>query len=209
MSFPTLTESTPVTVSGATLASTVDGVSTLTAQTPPVAAVTEREARVFFVAGSGGVLYWSVAVAPAGGMSLSAQAQVLFTDDDAAQVGRVVGPVKVGTAAVVLSVRARVPRLAVAATLRVASTAGNAGGSWTEESVRLYQVAAEAPYVPPLRDLEFGVVSPNGVAAPAASAGLPAGEALSPARRSPQVRYAQRIDSIRPDLLGKRNAREV
>lgn len=44
-------------------------------------------------------------------------------------------------------------------------------------------------------------VSPNGVPAPDAPSGLPDREALSPARRSPQVREAQRIGSRRPDLL--------
>lgn len=43
-------------------------------------------------------------------------------------------------------------------------------------------------------------VSPDGVPAPDAPAGLPEAEALSPARRSPQVRYAQRVGSRRPDL---------
>lgn len=44
-------------------------------------------------------------------------------------------------------------------------------------------------------------ISPQGVPAPNPPAGLPATEALSPARRSPQVRQAQRLGSKRPDLL--------
>lgn len=44
-------------------------------------------------------------------------------------------------------------------------------------------------------------VSPNGVPAPDAPADLPDVEADSPARRSPQVRAAQRLGSRRPDLL--------
>lgn len=50
---------------------------------------------------------------------------------------------------------------------------------------------------------EFGIPSVNGVRPPAPSAGLPPAESGSPARRSPQVRQAQRIGSRRPDLLGK------
>jgi hypothetical protein len=45
--------------------------------------------------------------------------------------------------------------------------------------------------------------SPNGVPAPDAPAGLPDYEALSPARRSPQVRAGQRLGSRRPDRLPK------
>lgn len=43
--------------------------------------------------------------------------------------------------------------------------------------------------------------SPNGVPAPDAPMGLTDREADSPARRSPQVRAAQRLGSLRPDLL--------
>jgi hypothetical protein len=45
--------------------------------------------------------------------------------------------------------------------------------------------------------------SPDGVPAPEPPAGLPDYEALSPARRSPQVRAAQRLSSRRPDRLPK------
>lgn len=44
-------------------------------------------------------------------------------------------------------------------------------------------------------------ISPEGVPTPDAPYGLPDAEALSPARRSPQVRAAQRLGSRRPDLL--------
>lgn len=47
----------------------------------------------------------------------------------------------------------------------------------------------------------FGDVSPNGVTPPPPSAGLTPREAASPARRSPQVRAAQRQETRRPDLL--------
>jgi hypothetical protein len=47
----------------------------------------------------------------------------------------------------------------------------------------------------------WALVSAEGVPAPDAPAGLPDVEALSPARRSPQVRAAQRTGSRRPDLL--------
>lgn len=52
-----------------------------------------------------------------------------------------------------------------------------------------------------LADPDFGLPSPNGVAPPAASMALPASEADSPARRSPQVRAAQLASDSRPDLL--------
>lgn len=44
-------------------------------------------------------------------------------------------------------------------------------------------------------------ISLEGVPAPDAPRGLTDAEALSPARRSPQVRQAQRTGSARPDLL--------
>lgn len=49
----------------------------------------------------------------------------------------------------------------------------------------------------------FTDVSREGVPAPEAPAGLPDYEALSPSRRSPQARAAQRLDSRRPDRLPK------
>lgn len=49
----------------------------------------------------------------------------------------------------------------------------------------------------------YSDVSPEGVPIPDPPAGLPDSEALSPARRSPQVREAQRINSRRPDRLPK------
>lgn len=48
---------------------------------------------------------------------------------------------------------------------------------------------------------QIGESSANGVPIPEAPAGLMEVEADSPARRSPQVRAAQRINSRRPDLL--------
>lgn len=48
---------------------------------------------------------------------------------------------------------------------------------------------------------QIGESSANGVPAPAAPDGLSEVEATSPARRSPQVRAAQKINSKRPDLL--------
>lgn len=48
--------------------------------------------------------------------------------------------------------------------------------------------------------------SPNGVPVPTAPAGLPPSEAESPARRSPQVRAAQRTGNRRPDLLDRQAA---
>lgn len=48
----------------------------------------------------------------------------------------------------------------------------------------------------------FTDVSAEGVQAPPPPAGLIPAEANSPARRSPQVRAAQRLKSRRPDLLG-------
>lgn len=53
---------------------------------------------------------------------------------------------------------------------------------------------------------QIGTLSPNGVPVPEAPAGLSDVEANSPARRSPQVRAAQRIGSKRPDLLPRQSA---
>lgn len=53
---------------------------------------------------------------------------------------------------------------------------------------------------------QIGTLSPNGVPVPEAPAGLPDVEADSPARRSPQVRAAQRLGSKRPDLLPRQAA---
>ena len=52
----------------------------------------------------------------------------------------------------------------------------------------------------------FGDVSPSGVTPPPPSAGLPPREAASPARRSPQVRAAQRQETRRPDLLPRQSS---
>lgn len=49
----------------------------------------------------------------------------------------------------------------------------------------------------------WSTVSPEGVPAPTPPTGLPDREATSPARRSPQVREAQRRGTRRPDLLPK------
>lgn len=49
----------------------------------------------------------------------------------------------------------------------------------------------------------WATISPNGVPAPDPPRGLPDSEALSPARRSPQVRAAQRLGTTRPDLLDR------
>lgn len=48
---------------------------------------------------------------------------------------------------------------------------------------------------------QIGETSANGVPIPSAPSGLSDVEAVSPARRSPQVRAAQLIGSKRPDLL--------
>lgn len=53
---------------------------------------------------------------------------------------------------------------------------------------------------------QIGTTSANGVPIPPAPAGLPDVEADSPARRSPQVRAAQRLGSKRPDLLPRQPA---
>jgi hypothetical protein len=57
-----------------------------------------------------------------------------------------------------------------------------------------------------LADPTFGLPSVNGVTPPAPAAGMPAREAKSSARRSPQVRAAQRQGSLRPDLLPRQNS---
>lgn len=206
--YPTMTPVEP-TVSGCTLDDWTTGLSELTAQTPAVAAVTTRLVRPIFVKGQGGVLRWSVSVAPLGGVELDVQAQVIFLDDDDAQVDRWTGQQWHTAAGMVLSARLPVPRLATQAQLKVLSLCDTNAGQWTETDARLEQIPDDDPYVPPPVDELFGAVSPDGVAPPPPSAGLPGREANSPARRSPQVRWCQTHDSIRPDLVAKKNAREV
>jgi hypothetical protein len=206
--YPVITAPTP-TVTGCTRNSTVNGLSTFTAQNPAVAATTTRTVRPIFVNGQGGVLRWSVTVAALAAVTLTVQAQVTFTDDDDAQVGRWTGPQWTGITGIVLSASQPVPRLATQALLKVLSTSDTNSGQWTEIDSRLEQLPDDDPYLPPPVDPEFGLMSPEGVMPPPPPAGLPGGEANSPARRSPQVRWCQAHDSIRPDLTAKRNAREV
>ena len=144
-----------------------------------------------------------------GGASMTAQAQVIFYDDDDAQVDRWTGPQLTIADAAVLLARQPVPRLATTVELKVLSLCDTNAGEWTEEDILLEQVPADDPYVPPAVDPTFGEMSPEGVAPPAPPAGLSGFEANSPARRSPQVRWCQLHDSIRPDLTPKKNAREV
>lgn len=207
-SYPTIDPVQP-TVSGATLDAWAAGVSELTAQTPAVAVATTRVVRPIFVKGQGGILRWSVTLAPLGGIGMDVQAQVIFVDDEDTQVGRWSGPQWTVDAGIVLSARLDVPRLATKAQLKVLSTADTSAGEWTETDSRLEQIPAADPYVPPAVDDTFADVSPEGVAPPAPPAGLPGFEANSPARRSPQVRWCQINGSIRPDLVPKKNAREV
>ena len=206
--YPEITAPTP-TVTGCTRNSTVNGLSTFTAQNPAVAATTTRLIRPIFVKGQGGVLRWSVTVTPLASVDLDVQAQVIFLDDDDAQVDRWSGPQWHIEAGIVLSARLAVPRLATQAQLKVLSTCDTNSGQWTEIDSRLEQIPADDPYTPPAVDPEFGVMSPEGVAPPPPPAGLSGFEANSPARRSPQVRWCQTHDSIRPDLTPKKNAREV
>jgi len=207
-SYPEITAPTP-TVTGCTRNSTVSGLSTFTAENPAVDAVTTRLIRPIFVKGQGGVLRWSVSVVPLSGVELDVQAQVIFLDDDDAQVGRWTGQEWHVDAGIVLSARLAVPRLATQAQLKVLSLCDTNSGQWTEIDSRLEQIPADDPYTPPAVDPEFGVMSPEGVAPPPPPAGLSGFEANSPARRSPQVRWCQTHDSIRPDLIDKKNAREV
>jgi len=205
--YPNLTAPTP-TVTGCTRNSTVSGLSTFTAQTPAVDAVTTRLIRPIFVKGQGGVLRWSVTVTP-----LACRPGRAGAGDLPRRRRRAGGPLD----------RPGVPhrsgdRAVGAAT---GATSGNAGategaavcdtnaGQWTEYDSRLEQIPADDPYTPPGVDATFGDMSPEGVAPPAPPAGLPGFEANSPARRSPQVRWCQLHDSIRPDLTPKKNAREV
>lgn len=53
---------------------------------------------------------------------------------------------------------------------------------------------------------QIGTTSANGVPIPPAPDGLSEVEEESPARRSPQVRAAQRLGSRRPDLLPRQSA---
>jgi hypothetical protein len=197
------------TETGCTLDAWAAGLSELTAEDPAVAATTTREVRPIFVSGQGGILRWSVSITVLGGAECDVQQQVIFVDDDDAQVDRWTGQAWTGQTGIILSARLPVPRRATKAWLKVLSLCDTAEGEWTEEDTRLEQIPADPPYIPPAVDPTFGDVSPEGVAAPAPSAGLPGGEANSPARRSPQVRWCQVNDSIRPDLTAKKNARDV
>lgn len=69
---------------------------------------------------------------------------------------------------------------------------------WTQTARRITPVTPADPL--------FGVPSPAGVEPPPPPAGMPDREATSPARRSPQVRAAQRVGDLRPDLLPRQNA---
>lgn len=206
--YPDLTPAEPD-VSGCTLDVFTAGVSELSANTPAEAAITTRTVRPLFVKGQGGVLRWSVSVAVLAGAACDVQQQVIWLDDDDAQVGRWTGQAWSGQTGIVLSARLPVPRLATQVQLRVLSLCDTAGGDWTETDSRLDQIPADDPYVPVPRDETFADVSAEGVAAPPPPAGLSGAEATSPARRSPQVRWCQTHDSVRPDLAPKQNARSV
>lgn len=162
-------------------------------------------------AGSGGSWSMPGSLIPGvtGGSEMDAYVQVQFLDGDGAQVDRWTGPQRAFAESVVLSSRVAVPRRATQAQLKVLTLHDTHSGQWTEIDSRLEQIPAEDPYVPPPVDVSFGDVSPEGVAPPAPPAGLPGFEANSPARRSPQVRWCQLHDSVRPDLTPKKNAREV
>ena len=207
-SYPVIAFSQP-SVTGCTRDAWADGLTELSANNPAVAAVTTRLHRPVFVKGQGGLLRWSVTVTPLAGVDLDVQQQVLFFDDPAAQVGRWTGPQWHIEAGIVLSTRLVVPRTATTMELKVLSLCDTNAGDWTEQDILLEQVPSDPPYVPPARDEAFGDASSEGVAPPAPPAGLPGTDANSPARRSPQVRWCQVHDSIRPDLTPKRNAREV
>ena len=175
------------------------------------AVMTRYEDRHGFWKGTGGD--WSMPgqriTGVTGGPAMEVQAQVIFLDDDDAQVDRWTGPAWTIEDSIVLSARLPVPRRATQAQLKVLSACGTPAATWTEYDSRLEQIPADDPYVPPAVDVFFGDMSPEGVAPPAPPAGLPGFEANSPARRSPQVRWCQLHDSIRPDLTPKKNAREV
>jgi len=65
----------------------------------------------------------------------------------------------------------------------------------------------EGPEARPTAAIDgFGDVSTGGVPPPDPPAGMPAREAGSPARRSPQVREAQRRGTGRPDLLPRQSS---
>lgn len=207
-SYPALAYVTPG-KTGCTRDAWALGLTELTANTPAEQASTFRSIRPLFVKGQGGVLRWNVTVTPLGGAELDVQQRIVWLDDDLAQVGRWTGQLWHIDAAMVLSARQPVPRLATSADLTVLSLCDTDGGEWTELDILQEQIPADDPYVPPPVDPTFGDLSPDGVAPPPPPAGLPGFEANSAARRSPQVRWCQINDSVRPDLVAKRNAREV
>lgn len=77
------------------------------------------------------------------------------------------------------------------------------------DTITVTQAWAQTPTVEPqvvLAEPGFADASPNGVIPPPPSNALPAREADTPARRSPQVRAAQRQGSLRPDLLPRQSS---
>jgi hypothetical protein len=178
--YPNLTAPTP-TVTGCTRNSTVSGLSTFTAQTPAVDAVTTRLIRPIFVKGQGGVLRWSCAGDRRWHRRRAGRAGA---GDLPRRRRRAGGPVdRPGVPhrrrRSVLSARLAVPRLATQAQLKVLSLCDTNAGQWTEYDSRLEQIPADDPYAPPGVDAAFGDVSPEGVAPPAPPAGLPGFEANS------------------------------
>lgn len=171
---------------------------------------------------SGGTLSGNTATATTGTVTITRQVTPLFVDGSA---GLLTWAVEIVASAAITSATFKMSLGAVRPTVTRPASPASAVLSMrgTDEPVTLTIVVvctpgttftiSEAVQQDPIWETPitlarpgFGDVSPNGVTPPPASAALPASEALSPARRSPQVRAAQRIGSARPDLLERANA---
>lgn len=168
-------------VSGATV--DVDGVLTATATSVSVS----RTVRPLFIDGSAGRLVWSATVVADQPIT---SATFRITSSPARRAvtrggnpASAVLEIPAGDADVVLQIAIVCPI-----------------GTVMTISQRWLQAALADVGIMPA-DRTFGDVSPNGVAPPPPSAGLPLREAASPARRSPQVRAAQAAETRRPDLM--------
>ncbi len=179
--------STPATariVTGGTAAG-----DTITATTTTVAIT--RTLRPLHIGGSAGLLIWTATVTGAGITTALFRLSGSPTRATATRPGTPASAVLTLPAADAVVTATIVVTCTVGATITVTDR-------WAQTP------RPDTPVV--LADPDFGQLSGNGVPAPAPPVGMPVREATSAARRSPQVRAAQRGGLLRPDLLPRQNA---